>query len=796
MRTEHETDRTDLAASDPAGSGSEQAGGNRWIPSNWLDRDPEEPAGVSGLIRIFWRQRWLMLATVIGLTALCGVLVKQLEPRYTAASLVMFNAPQAQVVTSESIKDQLSVSPEALQGQIEIIRSYDLAAKVVDRLDLVVDPEFKAEEGIGFADQVSGVFKAVSTLLSTEEATAILGERFSGLLTSAFAGVLQPSIDTSQLSPPEMHPSELVVERKVIDQFLDRLTVEQQGQSQVISIAFTSKDPGTAQSIANGIADAYLDAQIEQKTQITESAVEWLEKRLTDLRRQAEESERRVETLRTELGMDRQAEVSLVMQTLSELNAQLQIARADRREANVRVRKAQSLMQSSGGAESAAEVLDSLLVQRLREQEAMVTREVREMSVDLGANHPRMVVANAELEDIRQRIKDQIERIVAGLRNELDVATARERSLEESVADLHAKAVELSGTQVELTLAEGEALANRSLYESFLARTREISSQIDFQQPDAQIVSYASLPIKPSFPRVHLVLLVGFLGASFTSVFLAIARDHFTHIGFRTSRQAERCLGMSVLGLVPDVSRLGGSPHAPVVHMLDKPSSAFAEAVRQISLKLTLGEFETDPDRAKVVLVTSALAAEGKTSTAVCLARQRAALGKKVVLVDADLWRPRVHQVCKVERSPGLIDHLARGEKISELVKPDPASPIHLITAGEQALDAGELIASRRMADLMDELGSWYDCVVIDSAPVLAVAATRVLARLAGRTVLVTRWERTRREVALAATRELLHARASLAGVILTMVDPKQSASYSYSDAAYSQGAMRSYYRD
>jgi capsular exopolysaccharide synthesis family protein len=253
---------------------------------------------------------------------------------------------------------------------------------------------------------------------------------------------------------------------------------------------------------------------------------------------------------------------------------------------------------------------------------------------------------------------------------------------------------------------------------------------------------------------------------------------------------------MSVLGLVPDVSGLVRSTHAPVLQMLDKPSSAFAEAVRQISLKLTLSEFDTNSDRAKVVLVTSALAGEGKTSTAVCLARQRAALGKKVVLIDADLWRPRVHQVCEVERKPGLIDYLGRGEKTSELIKPDLASPIHLITAGEHALDAGELIASKRMADLIDELAAWYDCVIIDSPPVLAIAATRVLARLADRTVLVTRWERTRREVALTATRELLHARANIAGVILTMVDPKQSASYSYSDAAYSQGAMQSYYRE
>jgi capsular exopolysaccharide synthesis family protein len=794
MNFNHDMDLSGALAEHPSSGVVGDHGGMRW--GRFKQEQSEKPAGIRALLGIAWRQRWLMLATVVGLTAMSGILVIQIAPRYTATALVMFDAPQAHVVTTEAVKEEISASVEALKSQIEIINSRDLASTVVERMNLVAKSEFNAQRhGFHLKTLIADIGKRIAGLLNTEEVGAVLGTPISGLLASAPAGPVDHAA-TAEVAPHEVETAEARTRRETVDQFLDQLTVKQEGQSQVISIAFTSIDPETAQAVANGTAEAYLERRIDEKTKIAGRALDWLETRLADLRKQTAQSEHAVGELRAQLGIAGKTDVSLITQQISDLYSQLQLARAAHREASARLRQAKALVASHGGAASASEVMSSPLIQRLREQEADVTRQVQEMASQLGPKHPRMEAADAELADIRERIREEVDRIVTSLGNEVDVAVERERSLEKSIADLHARAGEFNSTQIELTLADREATANRSLYESFLARAREVSSQLDFQQADAQIVSYADLPVDPSFPRINLVLVVAFLGASFVGIFLAVARDRFTHVGFRTLRETEQFLGIPGLALVPIVGGLRRSAKAaPIRQMMERPASAFAESIRQISLKLSLSGIDSNAEHAKVVLVTSALAREGKTSTAVCLARQRAALGNNVVLVDADLWRPKVHEVCGLERKPGLLDCLGHGTGINELVKADRASPIHIITAGEPALlYAGELLASKRMQEIVHELAERYDCVIVDTPPILAIAATRALARLADQTILVTRWQHTRREIAAAATRELLDARANLVGVILSMVHPKKSASYSYSDAAYRDRAMRSYY--
>lgn len=726
--------------------------------------DLDDPKGLRALLRILWRQRWVIAATVVGLTLLTSFIVHQIEPRYTAAAQVMIDVPQTQVVKIEAIQERRPTNLDVVESQMAVIRSRDLARGVIEQARLREDPEMNP---------------AIAA-----DPTPPLMERVSDLMANAFAAVSPAHEPDARTLPAEDRAEAQQV--RVVERFLDRLSVTQQGQSQVIEISFTSVDPAKARRVANAVAEAYVDRFVAAKIKATDQANAWLRERLPELRQRAQEAQSRVEALQVDLGVDDGSDTSLIARQISELSGQLQMLRAERQAAEARLEQTELLIATRGGAETASDVLNSPLIQRLREQEAAVARTVQEMAAEFGPSHPRMEAVNRQHADIRERIRQEAQRVVDSLRNEVGVIAAREASLETSIETLRASARELSGKEVELTLATQEAAATRGLYDSLLARARELNDQAELQQSDAAIVSRADTPITPSFPRVQLVILVGFLGSAFTGVFLAIARDHLTHVGFRTSAQARRDLDLPVLGLVPALGRFGRLGRTPFEFMGAKPRSSYAAAFRQLGVRLGL---ETRPDD-RVILVTSAQAGEGKTSFATCLARERIAAGKKVVVVDADLWRPRVHETFGVRRRPGLTDHLIANDDLEDSLVPERSSGCRVVTAGTPALNGGRLLSSARMEHLIDALKAEFDMIIIDSPPVMSVAATLTLGRLADRTIVVIRWEKTRREIVLTAVQELTKARARIAGVVLTWVNPGRLAGYSYSDRAYSDYAL------
>lgn len=736
---------------------------------------PPLPLGAAGadireLLHRISGRRWTIIGLTLLLTLVAAFAIVQLTPFYRASTQVMIEQRQSRVANVEEVLGGLSGERETIESEIRVIGSRKLAEKVIAKLQLADDPEFN------------------TALRPKSELKAVLHPReWVPSVAAPLVSLMGFDMDPAPVTEEELLERERA---RVVDRFLERMTVAAEGRSRVITITFTSERPAMAATIANAIADLYLLEQLEAKYDATRLATNWLNERVADLREKVLASEQAVETFREQAGLIEGKGVTVASQQVSELNTQLILARSQRAEAEARLRQVQSLVGSGGAMESAAEVLRSPLIQRLKEQEAEVLRRAADLSQQYGAKHPRMIGVRAELDDIKAKIALEVRQIVAGLRNEAEVARAREAALAAGLGSLKRNMGDANVSEVRLRALEREAEANRALFENFLSRLKETTAQENLQQADARIISRADLPESPHFPRVELMMLAAACASFGIAVGIAILQEHLDP-GFRSSEQIEALLSVAGLGLVPLLGCMRGVHRSPENYVVERPTSAFAESLRTLHTALLLSNVDQPP---KTVLITSSVPREGKTTVAVSMARLMARSGRRVLLIDADLRRPRVDVALHMPGKPGLVEVLARSIPVDEAVQRDQASGLDVLPAGERPTSPPDLFASAQMRALLAELRERYDLILIDAPPVLAVSEARILARLVDTTLFVIRWANTPREVAAMGVKQIQEGGGHVAGAVLSLVNVKKHARYGYGDSGYYYGAARRYY--
>jgi succinoglycan biosynthesis transport protein ExoP len=726
---------------------------------------------ILGMLR---RRKSVIFGTVAAVLLVTLLVLIQLTPRYTSSAELMLNTRQQNVVDIETVVSGLNVDPGALQtgvqSEINIITSRSLARRVVEKLGLMQDPEFN-----GRLRQRSAL-DYINPLRWLESAAR---------WTMAAIG-LGPSRNENP-EPRTAQEEENAALSSVISSFLSHVTVSNDRRSYSIVISFTSEDPEKAAVIANAIADQYLVDQLEAKFEATRRATAWLNERLTDLREKVKESETALQAYREQANLIDNQGQTVSAQQLSELNSQLILARTERAQVEARLRRVRELVKT-GGVESSPEVLANPLIQRLREQETDLARQQAELGGRYGERHPTMINLKAEIRDLRSKIDAEVNKIVLSLANEVEVSRARESTLASNLASIQQNVGELNKASVRLNELQREADANRALFETFLNRFKETSNQDQIIQPDARIISAAETPLGPSFPRQKVILALALGISVFLGVFLALLIERLDN-GFRSPEQVERLTGVPGLGLIPSVRASRKSQ--PQDYLLQKPTSAYAEALQSVRTALHFSNVDHPP---KVILVTSALPEEGKTTFAVSLGRIAARSGLKVVLVDADMRRPKVARSLGLESDAGLRELLAGDALIPGVLHKDEPSGMHIIPSQPDTPGPQDLLGSRRMRDLIRQMSSLYDLVVIDSPPIMAVSDAIVLSGLADATLVMVRWETTPREVTISAVRQLRQSGGRIAGAVLTRVNMRKHARFSYGDSGYYYDKYKGYY--
>ena len=717
---------------------------------------PEPGAKLRQVWGALLQRKKLIGLTLLALNAAGFAAVHAVRPRYTAEASLMIGSRQEQVLDLKSVLAGLSGDSEALESEMQLIRSRNIGREVVQQLRLDERPELAP------APPKPGLLASV-----WEQAVP---------RWNAVAARHAPGLQI--IEPPAAAPTVKDPIGATVDNVLRRLSVTPKGRSRVVAITFDSSDPALAAAVANEFANTYIADQLRQKRDATANAHRWLDDRVAEMREQVITADQAVASYRRRTGITPSRTGTLLTEQVSTLGEQQVQARIAQANADARLQS----LQSGNGArlDSLPEVQASATIQALRAQQSTLAAQVDELSHSLGDNNPRMIAARAALGAVDGRIRAETARVAASLADESRTAKARAASLSANLTQLRQDVAASTEDQVELNALQHEAEANRALYDRLLARARETRVEGGLQQPDALVVSLAEAPEAPSFPNPAVILPVFFLASCIATallVFLLEMRD----TGFRSLEQVEQLLGVTGVGTMPKLGRgdRGGRGLASYRH--DRSHTAFAEAVRSLHTSLMLSGTDRPP---KVVLVASAVPGEGRSSVVLSLARLMSSCGKRVVVVDCDLRRPAMHQAFGASRGPGLTDCLAGKVALVDALQPDSASPALLLAAGSDTSIPGfgtspDLFASEAMRSLLAMLSERFDLILLDSSPLLAVSDTRNLCRLADRTLMVVRWQNTPRFVVAAGLRQAMEAGGKMAGVLLSVVDLKSYARHS-----------------
>jgi succinoglycan biosynthesis transport protein ExoP len=714
------------------------------------------------LLRMFNRRKWQLIGVTVLVCALTGLALVQLVPEYRSTALLMLDTRKARVTNTADVLTTGNIDIPAIQTEIEVLRSATLLGRVVDKLHLDEDPEFGAPPPGMLGNAISLARGYFDAWFPPENAPIPSVAKDSGPRTRAISALSR------------------------------NLTTSARGRSYVIAVSMDSTDPAKARRILDTITDFYIVDQLQAKLDANKRATEFFNDRLEELRRVVEANERAVATYREKSGLTIGKDSTVASQSLSELNSQLIQARGQRADRESRLIALQQAARNPATLGGVTEVLANPLIGSLRAQEAEVGRRIGDLGQRYGENHPRLLQARSEQGQIQGRIASEVAKIISSLQGDAEAARSKETELQSQVNQLETKAGGLGQSEVVLRQLEREAQSSRAVYEDFLKRSKELREQQDIQQPDARVLSPASLPTTPAYPRYGLVMIAALavglvLGAV---VILLIER---LDGGFRTGEQIERLTARAVVGMIPGLNRSTLGKLAPARFAIEKPAAAYAEALRSAYTAITLGTLDKPP---KVIMVTSSLPGEGKTTFICSLAGliARSTPDKKVVVVDCDLRRSSVAGALGAPATQGTIDEYLSGVKtLEQIIGRDEASGLYYIPAHSNTPNSAEILNSNAMRDFIRGLSEQFDLVFLDTPPIMAVSDARMTAQLADYIVFLIRWEQTPREVAINAVRLLRDLRKNI-GVVLSQVNVRRHAKYGYGDYGYYYSKYRDYY--
>ena len=719
------------------------------------------------------RRKLLILAIAAIGTLFSALYVSNIVPLYKAEAQVVVEPERKKVVNIDQVAQPLNPDWLTANTEAAVIRSRDLAVKAIERLKLVDNPAFNPAlrpPEPGFLD-VGGAW------LAWGAAQVGLEGKIPGLKTSAAS---------ASPAPRRFTPADLA------GIYLGGLQVIPQERSRIIQVVYTSPDPQIAAAAANATAELYLERQQNAKGQATGEANAWLDEKVLAAHQQVIAAQKKRDEYRRKAGIIELGDLSIYAEQLAILNTQLVETRTHRQQAEARYAQAQKIDQSGGQIEALPAALSTPLVEALRLQEIDATRKIAEMETQFRPAHPKMVLARAELDDIRAKVKAEVGKVATQLRHELDLARSAEGTLHAEIDRLQSKIEEQNDAKVDLDVLETELQGKKQIFETLTARYNETSVQDKgIQRDDAQIVQSAVPPGGPFYPNKKLLIGIAFVASLAIGVVLAVAIDLLDY-GFRSLTQIENLTGLPTLGMVPLIARKMRQirPHHLAVA---KPGSVYGEAIRTVRTALMLSEVDRPP---RSLVVTSSIPNEGKTSTALSIACQSAKSGQRCIVIDCDLRQSAVHVHFGQANRLGLSDYLAGNARLEEVIEIDPISGAHFICAGTRAPNPIDLLGSPQMRRLIKALSQAYDLVVLDTPPVLAVSDALVMVRHVDATLFLIRWERTRRQAAVSGLKLALEAGANLAGVVLSQVDVKRHAQYDYADSGYYYGGYNKYYTE
>lgn len=549
--------------------------------------------------------------------------------------------------------------------------------------------------------------------------------------------------------------------------FVENLDVEPVKESQLVKVSYLDPDPKLATQVANTVAQVYIEENLNQRVEVTKQAVDFLSQRLTELKDQIVRSESEVLKFKSAndiVGWDEKH--NLVLQKLIDLNAAYSKSHTERIELEARAQKLKSLLAAGADRESVMPVLESQLIQQLKERLVELERERSELAARYKNDHPKMQRINEQIDFITKRVDGEVYKVLAAVQHEYQLKRAEERSLGRELDLAKGQALALNQKLISHSALQQEADKNQQLYDVLLQRLKETDITSNLRSNNLRIVDTATfpkLPVKPNVPvNLALALLLGLVGG----IGLAFFFEYLDNT-IKTQDDVDRYLHWPLLGVVPAI----GADDAGVNRDLfahNFPKSTVAESLRSVRTSI---DFIAATRALPTLMVTSATPLEGKSTTSCNLGVTLAQTGQRVVLIDTDLRRSRLHKTFGVPNERGFSNLLLGASDLASIALQTQVPNLWVIPSGPLPPNPSELLGSRRMDEIIALLQARFDRVIFDTPPVMPVTDAIVLGRKVAGTVFVIKAGKVARDIATEARRRLADVNLEVLGVVLNAVD-------------------------
>jgi succinoglycan biosynthesis transport protein ExoP len=725
---------------------------------------PPQESTLREYMRVLIKRKWMVTGVIVAIFMAVAIASLRQTPIYDAVGRIAVNKADSNLISfKDSNPDTDYVYEQSdLDTEVRILQSDLMALQVIRQLNLDHRPEFG-----GHADQVQG--NLVADPLQTDS------NRASSLLAS----------------------------------FHGRLRVALIPSTRIMEIHFSSTDPQLAASAVNTLAATYVEQNFKTKFESTMQASDWLSKQLVDLQMKVETSQEKLVRYQKEheiLGMDEKQNITT--EKLDELNKEMTAAESDRMQKEAVYRQSQTndpdaiaaaIISDSTGSTSSA---TSGLLDKLREQQAILRIQVAEISTQFGPSYPKVAQLNNQIKEIDRQMQSETNKAVDHLKGQYLAALQREDMLRASFEKQKQEANKLNESAIEYSILKRDLDSNRTLYEGLLEKLKEAGVTAGLRSNNFRIIDAARVPTSPSEPNIPRNLSFALVLGIISGVGLAFVLENMDNT-VRTPEQAQAISALPSLGMIPLGSKSGNrgpsgkrlaltaSNEAVETVTQIRPQSQMAESYRALRTSLLLSNLGAPP---KVIMVTSARPQEGKTTTSINTAIVLAQKGVRVLLIDADLRRPSVHKALGMGPRSGLSNVLTGSATLQQTITTSPILPnLLVLPAGTPPPNPAELLASSNMRDLVMELRESYDHIVIDTPPTLSVTDAVVLSPRADATILVIRSGQTTKQALRRARDILMQVNAHVAGVLLNAVDLTSPDYYYYYEY---QGKYGHYYQE
>jgi len=723
--------------------------------------------------KIIVKRKWVIITFAGALIFFTGVVSFLATPKYKSATTLLIEEEASRVL---NIDETFGYQPGIYRNlrfyntQLRLLESKSLAERVVKKMNLLSRPEFggskKTEKGlVASAKEIIG-FKWIASKKKLK--TKKSGSLFSSNPYSDITEEVQKSIKVKPIR-----------------------------ETKLVEVSFTSASPVLATEIVNTLAEEFIDFSIEKRYETTQQASDFLSEQIANLREDLSAKEREFQRYGQEKEIFYLSDTeSTVINKLEDVNEAYTEAQIDRIKAEAAYRELRNLE-----VDSLPQFVENPMIQELKTEYTRIKNEYEEKSKIFKPGYPELIQLKARLDSMRDELQSEIKKAVDAARSDYRSAQKKETSLKNLLDNQKADVVRMNSNAILYNSLKIEVENKRKLLNSLVERQNEtlVSARLGgLKTSNISIIDRAEIPKYPFFPKKKLNLILAFLIGIFGGLGLCFFFEYLDNT-IKGPDDVEKLIGLPSLGIIPHLSpeslnkkkkhgyysrykysyeeeNPGGEEEFPEIKEIELinhhyPKFFVSEDYRTIRTSILLSHADAPP---KTIVFLSAMPKEGKSTTVANMAVAFSQLEEKVLVVDSDLRKPRLHRIFKVKNGTGLSSYLIGKASLEEAIQKTSIKKIWLMPSGLIPPNPAELLNSKKMKELMDEVKEKFDVILFDTAPVLAVIDSVIVSSLADSTIFIVKADKTTRKPFLNAIEELRRAKARIIGIMFNEVNVKK----------------------